>query len=268
LIELFSWIDWSAVWPALVEIGLLYLVLYGILRFLQGTRGAGVLRGLLFFVIMAIIMSLFFLRQGGFDRLNTLIPVLTTILIPLVVLFQPEIRRFLLRLGEAPIMRLLLRTEAPIVIGVVDAVFVMSKRKIGGLIVIEREVGLGEYVERGTPMSAKVTSELLVTIFWPGSPLHDGAAVIRGNRVAAAGCLLPLTDQPDVARTLGTRHRAGIGITEHSDALSIIVSEESQDVSLAYRGKLRAHLDKDQLRRVLEETLIENVSGGQAEIAE
>ena len=264
---------WQSIWPALVEVLLLFLVLYGILRFLQGTRGAGVLRGLLFFIIMAFILILFVIQQAPFQQIQFLIEPLGTVIlqivvISLVILFQPELRRFLLRLGEAPLMRFLLRTEAPVLAGIVEGAYTLAKRKIGALIIIEREVGLGEYIERGTQLSARVTSELLVTIFWPGSPLHDGGVVIRGNRIAAAGCLFPLTDQPGIARTLGTRHRAGIGITENSDALAIIVSEETQAVSVAHRGKLRQGIDKDRLRRILEETLTENVSGASAEVRE
>jgi len=240
-------------------------VLYGILRFLQGTRGAGLLRGLLFFLLMAVVLMLFFVGRLPLYRIQLLVNPLGVVLAPIIILFQPEIRRFLLRLGEAPIMRLLLRTEAPVVLGIVDGVALLSKRKIGALIAIERDVGLGEYIERGTLLNATVTSELLVTIFWPGSPLHDGAAIIRGNRVAAAGCLFPLTDQPGVARALGTRHRAAIGITEHSDALAIVVSEETRQISVAHRGQLRRGLDRDQLRSVLEETLIETVSGDSTE---
>ncbi len=252
--------DWDAIWPAFLEIVVLFAVLYGILRFLQGTRGAGLLRGLLFALIMGSIVLLFFVRRLPVYRLQFLIQPLGVVLLPIIILFQPEIRRFLLRLGEAPVMRLLLRSEAPVVVGIVDAAFALSKRKIGALIAVERDIGLGEYIEHGTLLNAKVTSELLITIFWPGSPLHDGAVVIRGHRVAAARCLFPLTDQPGVTRSLGTRHRAGIGITEHSDALAIVVSEESRQVSVAYRGKLRMGLNREQLRRVLEETLTETVS--------
>ena len=159
-------------------------------------------------------------------------------------------------------MRWLFRSEAPLVPEIVEATFSLAERKIGALLTIEREVGLGEYIERGTPLNAVVTSPLLVTIFWPGSPLHDGAVVIRGNRLAAAACLFPLSEELGLSRTLGTRHRAAIGISERSDAFSIIVSEETQRVSVAYRGRLRMGLDREQLRRSLEETLLEAGTGG------
>ena len=259
---------WGSIWPAAIEILLLFGVLYAILRFLQGTRGAGMLRGLLFFIIMALVVVLFFVDKLRLYRIEYILGQdLLTFLLLIVVLFQPEIRRFLLRLGEAPMLRWFFRSEAPVVGEVVTAAFALSSRKVGALITIERDLGLGEYIERGTPLNAVVTSDLLVTIFWPGSPLHDGAVVIRGSRVAAAGCLFPLTDQPGIAGTLGTRHRAAIGITERSDAFSVVVSEETQQVSVAYRGQLRMGLDRDQLRQILEETLIEAVPEIPAESA-
>ena len=258
---------WSDIWPALIEVALLFVVLYAILRFLQGTRGAGVLRGLLFFLIMALVLILFFVEKLRLYRIDFILGRdLLTFLLLIVVLFQPEIRRLLLRLGEAPMLRWLFRPEASIVPEIVEAVFTMSSRKIGALITVEREVGLGSLIEAGAPMNANVTRDLLVTVFWPGSPLHDGAVIIRGNRIAAAGCFFPLTEQPGIARTLGTRHRAAIGVTEESDALSVVVSEETQQVSVAHRGQLRMGLGREQLRAILEETLIETVSRAPAKV--
>ena len=259
---------WNIVWPALIEIVLLFAVIYGILRFLEGTRGAGVLRGLLFFMIMALILILIFVDQFKMHRIRYLLGQdLLIFLLVIVVLFQPEIRRFLLRLGEAGVMRALFKSEAPMVPAIVDAAFALASRRLGALVAIEREVGLGEYIERGTPLNAIVTSDLLITLFWPGSPLHDGAVIIRGTRIAAGGCLFPLTDQPGITRTLGTRHRAGLGLSERSDAVVIVVSEETQEVSVAYRGQLRRGLDRDELRRTLEERLMEAVSTTSVESA-
>ena len=257
---------WSEVWPALIEIALLFVVLYAILRFLQGTRGAGVLRGLVFFLIMALVLILFFIDKLRLYRIEYILGQdLLTFLLLIVVLFQPEIRRLLLRLGEAPMMRWLFRPEASTVPEILEAVFTLSNRRIGALITIEREAGLGSLIEAGTPLNATVTRDLLVTIFWPGSPLHDGAVIIQGNRVAAASCFFPLTEQPGIAKTLGARHRAAIGVTEESDALSVVVSEETQQVSVAHRGQLRMGLDRAQLRAILEENLIETVSRAPAE---
>lgn len=251
---------WSSLLPALLEIGLLYLGVYAILRFLEGTRGFGVLRGLVFWILMTWLVVTLFVEKLRLYRIEYLMgrEVFMLILF-LAVVFQPEIRRLLLRLGEAPLLYWF-KGEGSIVPEIVEAAFTLSERKIGALIVIEREVRLGSVLEGGTPLNAEISSGLLVTIFWPGSPLHDGAVVIRGNRIAAAGCLLPLTEQPGLAKTLGTRHRAAIGVSEESDALSIVVSEENQAVSLAHRGRLRMGLDREQLRILLEEQLIEAVS--------
>ena len=267
LIRLFA-SRWSEIWPAIIEIALLFIVLYAILRFLQGTRGAGVLRGLVFFLIMALVLILFFVEKLRLYRIDYILGQdLLIFLLLIVVLFQPEIRRLLLRLGEAPMLNWLFRPEASVVPEIVEAVFTLSNRKIGALIAIEREVGLGSLIEAGTLLNAIVTKELLVTIFWPGSPLHDGAVIIRGNRAAAAGCFFPLTEQPGIAKTLGTRHRAAIGVTEESDALSVVVSEETQRVAVAHRGQLRMGLDREQLRNILEEILIETVSRAPVETA-
>ena len=254
---------WRDAWPALIEMAILYVLLYWILRFLQGTRGAGVLRGLTFFVVMTLILVLFFIDKLRLYRLEYMLGQgILVFVLPIVVLFQPEIRRIMLRLGEAPMLRRLFRSEAPLVPEILKAVFSLANRKLGALVTIEREVGLGSFIEAGTPLNAAVSSELLVTIFWPGSPLHDGAVIIRGNRVAAAGCFFPLTDQPGIAKTLGTRHRAAIGVTEESDALSIIVSEETQQVSVAHKGRLRMGVNRDQLRAILEEALLETGPAG------
>ena len=257
---LFGWPPkWSEAWPVIIEIVLLYIVLYAILRFLRGTGGAGVLRGLVFFTIMTLVIVIFFVDKLKLYRIEQLMTEKVLLFLLLIaVLFQPEVRRLLLRLGDVPMFRWLFRVPSSVVPEIADALFTLSQRRIGALIVLEREVPLGAVLEGGTALNSLVSSELLVTIFWPGSPLHDGAVIVQGDRIAAAGCLLPLTEQPGLAKTLGTRHRAAIGITEESDALSIVVSEETQQVSVAHRGRLTMGLSKDQLRKILEETLTES----------
>ncbi|MGD2174537.1 MAG: DNA integrity scanning protein DisA nucleotide-binding domain protein, partial [Candidatus Brocadiaceae bacterium] len=140
--------------------------------------------------------------------------------------------------------------------------FSLSRDRVGGLIAIEREVGLRGYVEGGVRLDAELSADLIKTIFWPGTPLHDGAIVVRQQRIAAAGCLFPLTDNPQFSRELGTRHRAGIGITEESDAAAVIVSEETGRVSLAVGGTLQRNLDEKSLRRALEELAAETEEKG------
>ena len=174
----------------------------------------------------------------------------------LVVIFQPEIRRALEQIGRGRLFsgRTTLTTgdlAHLIDASMVDAAVSCAKTKTGALLVVERETGLNDYIESGIPVDAKVTKELLLNIFVPNTPLHDGAAIIRGDRVAAAACFLPLSDNPYISMALGTRHRAGIGITEVSDAVVLIVSEETGAISLAQDGKLARHLDERQLRESL-----------------
>ncbi len=262
--DLFNPGRWTGIiGPALIEIVVIFIVVYFVLRFLQGTRGAGVLRGLVFFLILSLILLLFFVKQLRLYRIEFLMKpeAILAFLLPIVVVFQPEIRRLLLRMGETQLLTKFFRTETPLVPEIVKAAYSLANRKIGALITIERDVGLGAFVESGTSLNAQVTSELLITLFWPGSPLHDGAVIVSGNRVAAAGCFFPLSEQPGIARTLGTRHRAAIGVTEESDALSIIVSEETEQVSVAHRGHLRMGLSREQLQQILEESLLETPVG-------
>jgi diadenylate cyclase len=170
----------------------------------------------------------------------------------LVIIVQPELRRALVRLGQTRFLGFMFKGETEDVVDdIVKATFRMARRKIGALIAIEREIGLKNYIERGTQIDALVSSQLLATIFFPGSELHDGAVVIRNNRVAAAGCLFPLSDNPDLGQMFGTRHRAGLGLTEETDSVVVIVSEETGTVSFAHDGQLERPLNPDQLREVL-----------------
>jgi len=251
-----AWLGtYGVIWlKAAVETFIIFLVIYGCLLFLRGTRGAGVLRGLAVIVLLLAALTIFFTRQFHLDRLawvmRNLVPV---ILLPVVILFQPEIRRALVRLGQNPLFNMFFRTHSRFTEEIVKAVTSMSRDRIGALIAIERQVGLSSYVEGGVRVDSQVTAEMVKTIFWPGTPLHDGAIVIRQQRIAAAGCLFPLTDNPTFSSELGTRHRAGIGVTEESDAVSIIVSEQTGRVSLAVKGAIQQDLDEKALRRALED---------------
>jgi diadenylate cyclase len=175
------------------------------------------------------------------------------IIIPMFILFQPEVRRALIRLGQNPLYRMFFKPHSRFTDQLVKAVFSLSRDKVGGLIAIEREVGLRGYVEGGVRLDAEVSAELIKTIFWPGTPLHDGAVVIRQQRLVAAGCLFPLTDNPQFSTELGTRHRAAIGITEESDAGAIVISEQTGQVSLAVGGTIQRDMNERDLRRALEE---------------
>jgi diadenylate cyclase len=171
-----------------------------------------------------------------------------------LVVFQPELRNALAQLGQNRLLRMFTRLEqTQVAEEVVQAVEEMSRGKVGAIIAIEREVGLGEYIESGTPLQARVSDALLMNIFTPYSLLHDGAAVIRGEDIVAAGVILPLTQQPVSDRTLGTRHRAALGLSDETDALVVVVSEETGTITLAHGGRLFRNLGGDELRAMLVE---------------
>jgi diadenylate cyclase len=173
--------------------------------------------------------------------------------IAIIILFQPEIRRALAHMGEAQFLTFTKAEELKSLEEIVRAAVSLANRRIGGLIVIERDTSLKDFVEVGTLLDAKVSKELLLSIFHPTSPIHDGAVIIKGNRIAAAGCFLPITLSSEVSKALGTRHRAGIGLTEETDAVALIVSEETGWISMSLDGKLETKLDMGTLRDIMTE---------------
>jgi diadenylate cyclase len=247
-----------------VEVGVIFVFVYAFLRIMEGTRGMGILKGLM--LLMGVLAVVLVFLRWRYVRMETLSWVITRlgplVLVPLVILFQPEIRRALIRLGQNPLFRAFFRPFGGFTEELVRATFSLARDRVGGLIAIEREVGLKSYVEGGVRLDAEVSAELIKTIFWPGTPLHDGAVVIRQQRIVAAGCLFPLTDAPQFSRELGTRHRAGVGITEESDAAAIIISEQTGQVSLAVGGTLQRDLDEKSLHRALEELAAESEQRG------
>jgi diadenylate cyclase len=233
-----------------LDIAIVAFVLYKLLVRVRGTRTARMLVGLLLLLVASIVAryvplyTLDWLLQGFWAY----------IVIAMIVIFQPEIRRTLARMGEARFFSSF--TSAEELRGleeIVRAVIIMSERRIGALIVIKRETELDEIVELGTPLDAKVSKEIRVSIFHPSSPIHDGAVVIKGNRIVAAGCFLPIALMPAISRTLGTRHRAALGLTEETDSVVIIVSEETGGISMSLKGQLETHLDMGSLRDRLTE---------------
>lgn len=231
-----------------IEIFIMAMMLYFIFRLFKDTRGAAILSGLIIvFVILFAVTSL-----SHLDVLNWLLSKLMLyISLAVVVIFQPEIRRVLARLGRQPWRSSGMAAQRTLVEPIMQAVRVLSKRKIGALIAIEREIGTRTIQDTGTRLQSSVSAELLATIFFPHTPLHDGGVIISGDKICAAGCLFPLSQKEELSRTLGTRHRAAIGITEETDAIVVVVSEETGAISLAYNGKLRRGLEEERLRRML-----------------
>jgi diadenylate cyclase len=237
-------------WETGVEILLIAAVIYVLLLTLRGTRGAGMLRGLALLMAFAVVLS--GVRYLGLMRITWLLERLFAVsAIALVVIFQPELRRMLVRLGQTRWLGFLGKPRSLALGELIDAVAAMSKRRIGALIAIEREVGLRQVIEGGTRLNAEVTSELLGSIFFPNTPLHDGGVVIRTNHLAAAGCLFPLSENPRLHKELGTRHRAAVGLTEETDAVTVVVSEETGKISVAVKGDLMHDLSVDELKSVL-----------------
>ena len=236
-----------------LEIAVLAVAFYFILNFIRGTRGAGVLKGLVFLFAAAFLGALYLAELVGLVHIRQLLTAaLSWSALALVIIFAPELRRGLSHLAQSPLLSPLLHGQSSRVVDeLVNAAVKLSKNRIGALVAIERDVGLGEYVENGVQIDARLTSELLETIFYPGSALHDGAVVLQHDRVAAASCLLPLTDDPSLSKSMGTRHRAAIGISEETDAIALVVSEETGRISVAADGKLTGDLTRDPLHKLL-----------------
>ncbi len=233
-------------WKSVLEISFIWVLIYFMIRFLQGTRAIQVLTGLIILVLIFNVAKIL--------ELSTINWVLTKLfavgVLAFLILFQPELRRGLARIGQNTIFNPFLK-KGGTVDEVVEACQRMSKIKRGALIAIEREAGLKSYIESGIPLDAKISAELLTTIFTTNTPTHDGAVIIEGDRIASAGSLFPLSQNPTLARSLGTRHRAAIGLTEETDAVVVVVSEETGAISVSVYGKLTRDLDEEGLKRVL-----------------
>ena len=240
-------------WEVLFELAVIWVVVYLIVRFLKGTRGARVVWGVaLIMIVGTLVLRLFGGGDDTLERLNFLYSnFLAFISLVLVIVFQPELRRALVRIGEAGFFRQAGLRKARVVEEVVASVDYLSRNKIGGLIAIERQTGLKGIIEAGTRVDSEVNRQILNTIFWPGSALHDMGVVIRGDRLLAAGVQFPLADSETMAQELGSRHRSAIGLSQEADALVIIVSEETGVISVAERGELTRGLSPSDLRKRL-----------------
>jgi len=233
-------------WRDLVDIGIVAILLYQVLLLIRGTRAAQMV------LTSAFIVALFYLSEFlGLETINWLIRFLVPyVVFALIVLFQADIRRALTLVGRVPFLRRLarFRNSMETVEEIVVAATALCAKRIGGIIVIERQIGLRNYMEGGIPLDARVTYDLLNCIFQKESSLHDGAVIIQGERIAAAACVLPLSVNPAVAKTLGTRHRAALGITEENDSVVVVCSEETGVISIAHKGAFERDLTPDQLR--------------------
>jgi diadenylate cyclase len=233
-------------WWDLLDIAIVSIIIYEFLKLIRGTRAVQMAVGSLFVVL------LFYLSQlAPLQTLNWMIRnMLVYVAFAAIVIFQSDIRRALAHFGQAPFFRYLSRQEPDdeTIEEVVVAATILSQQRVGAIIAIEREIGLRNYIESGIPLDATLTYDLLVTIFRPGAPLHDGAVILQEGRIAAAACFLPLTVNPRLSRDLGTRHRAAIGLTEESDAAAIVVSEETGQISIALNGEIERGLTPDDLR--------------------
>ena len=241
---------------SILEVGLLALLIYYVLLFMRGTRAMPILVGISAVYIGLGVLS----RLLGLEVIDWLLAKLWTLLAVFVlVIFQPEIRRALAEIGsQRGLVAKRGRGLREVIETVLDATFYLAERRLGALIVLERKIGLRTLADTGTVLNAPLSSELLTTVFFPNTPLHDGGVIIHGNRILAAGCILPLTQDPDMAKSLGTRHRAGVGVTEETDAVVVIVSEETGAVSLAYKGRLIRGMNRQRLDRHLAYFMLRN----------
>ncbi|NSW91324.1 MAG: TIGR00159 family protein [Firmicutes bacterium] len=248
---------------AIVDIGLVTYVIYKVIILVRETRAWQLIKGIIFILIAAELSKLLKLNTIAYILSNTV----SILALAMVVLFQPELRRGLEQIGRSRFRDFFsleddsnrVKTTAMIE-DIVKACMELSRTFTGALIVVERETRIGEIIKTGVQLEANVTWELIINIFSPNTPLHDGAIVIRDNKIKAASCFLPLTDNPNLSKELGTRHRAALGITEVSDSIAIVVSEESGKISFALNGGLTRNLTPDTLRKALNKNLLERGS--------
>ena len=241
----FSWLD-------LLDILLVALIIYELLQFIRGTHAVQMAVGALVLVILYWTS-----RWADLETVNWLLRTFLPYLVfGIIVIFQAEIRKVLAHLGKTPLLGIFSsHRRSEVVDEVVLAATTLSSTKTGAIIVLEREMGLRSFIETGIALDATLTYDLLVNVFNPGTPLHDGAVIIQGDRVAAAACFLPLTVNPQLSPALGSRHRASIGVTEDTDAVAVVVSEETGLISLVAGGEIRRGLEGRTLKKALRETL-------------
>ena len=250
--------DFEALLPTqrtdIVQFVVIFLVIYGLLRVVRGTIAASILRGALLMVAAAGVLAAFVLSAFKLTVLQAILSqLLNAVIFALIVVFQPELRRGLLSLGEHRFFDRFRARPRSCLDDLARAAVNLSRERHGALFAVERRAALNDIVETGVQIDAEARAELLANIFWPGAPMHDGGVVIRGDRVVAAGCIFPLAERRDLTTRMGTRHRAGIGLSEQSDAIIVIVSEETGRVSVAVDGEMRPVDPPGDLARILRE---------------
>ena len=247
----------SGLWGVFIELLLIGAVVYSALRFLHGTRGERLLKSFGLILLSSFLVVQLVAEKLALDRIIYLYPYfVAAVVLTTLVAFQPEIRRGLIRLGESRFFRMFAKESEALVDPLVRAAASLSQKKIGALIAIQREVGLGAILETGVRLDSELSVELLETIFYPGTVLHDLGVIIRPPRVAAAACQFPIAESGELALNLGSRHRAALGLSQESDAMIIVVSEETGNISLAVGGKLHAALTPEELRARLVDGLV------------
>ncbi|MBU0503506.1 MAG: diadenylate cyclase CdaA [Candidatus Omnitrophota bacterium] len=240
-------------WKPIIEITILWFMIYNILRFFEGTRALYVFRG-----IITILAAFFLFQKLDLQVLNWLLNKLFGIsVIAILVIFHTEIRQGLAKLGRGRLFMVQLKEEEldQILRELADATENLCKEKIGGLIVIENKDTLKAYLENGVLIDAKISSDLIQAIFTPNNPLHDGGLIIQAGRIMVAGCLFPLIQTQELSRVYGTRHRAALGLSEETDAIIIVVSEERRDISVVYKSKLYKDLGKEEMASKIKEMI-------------
>lgn len=257
--ELKELLPYLKMWNTYVDIGIIAIIIYKAMNLIKETRAEQLIKGIAMLIIATKLSEVLQFHTVYWLLKNAM----TVGVIAILIIFQPELRRALEHLGRGRFFvkgELLDQEIDSLLDEVCVAVAQLSKTKTGAIIVMEQETGLNEYIETGTKLDSIVTSEILINLFVPNTPLHDGAVIIRRNRIAAASCFLPLTQSQNLSKELGTRHRAAIGITEISDSMVIIVSEESGVISFAKMGRLSRYLDTKSLREIIKNSIRSKVS--------
>lgn len=246
----------TAFWEILLELAVIWAGVYLVFRFLQGTRGAGVIRGLGILGVILMIGWLVLVNTDSFERLRLILNYFVGLLaVLLIVIFQPELRQAAIRIGQTKILRASQSEQEATVDAIAEAVDFLSRNQFGAIIAVERNVQLGGLLDGGQHIDAAVSGRLLQSIFWPSSPLHDLGVVIRGNRILAASVQFPLAEEGSMPANYGSRHRAALGIATESDSVVVIVSEETGSVGIAVDGKIEMKIGPEQFRERLQELL-------------